>query len=69
MVRSVTLAIMILHNLLVDNVGAEATVQRFGLSEAFEHDEHTGISGNVLFSSKGARNALRDYFARRDGLR
>lgn len=52
-------------NLMVDSVCAEAAVQRFGLNKAFEHDEHSGVSG----SSKSARDVLRDYFGRRNSLR
>lgn len=67
-VETITLAIMVLHNLMIISVGAEAVVQRFGLGEPFQDAEELGVSGNVPYSSKAARNALREYFARREGL-
>ncbi|VDO18496.1 unnamed protein product [Heligmosomoides polygyrus] len=64
----ITLAIMILHNLLVESVGAEVAVQRFGFSDPIQEAEEPGVSGNVPYSSKTTREALKEYFARRDGL-
>lgn len=61
-------ALQVLHNLMIISVGAEAVVQRFGLGEPFQDAEELGVSGNVPYSSKAARNALREYFARREGL-
>lgn len=66
--KQITLAIMILHNLLVDSVGAEVAVQRYGLSEPAQEAEQPGVSGNVSYNSKTTRDVLKEYFARRDGL-
>ncbi|VDO91244.1 unnamed protein product [Heligmosomoides polygyrus] len=43
----ITLAIMILHNLLVESVGAEVAVQRFGFTEPIQEAEEPRVSGNV----------------------
>lgn len=70
---TVPLALQILNNLLVESMGKEAAIKRFGPNDAFEHDQQSGVSGNVPFSSRSTRDILRRnskfYFARRNGLR
>ncbi|WKY16283.1 hypothetical protein Q1695_001174 [Nippostrongylus brasiliensis] len=67
--KNITLAIMILHNLLVDDIGGEAAADRFGIEDAFEHQEGVGVVGNVSTEAKMVREAMKAYFCRRDNVR
>ncbi|VDL77256.1 unnamed protein product [Nippostrongylus brasiliensis] len=47
-VKSITLAIMILHNLLVDSIGGNAVAERYGICDAHVGDEMDDVEGDVV---------------------
>ncbi|VDL67495.1 unnamed protein product [Nippostrongylus brasiliensis] len=67
--KNITLAIMIPHTLLVDDIGGEGVADRFGIEDAFEHQEAVGVVGNVSTEAKKVREAMKAYFCRRDNVR
>lgn len=68
-VKAITLAIMILHNLLVDSIGGEAVVRRYGVSEIFQDQRDLGVVGNVPSDAKAVRETMKAYFCHRDNVR
>ncbi|RCN37899.1 hypothetical protein ANCCAN_16181 [Ancylostoma caninum] len=70
--KVITFAIMVLHNILVENVGREALVRRYGTESELEEGRdgrEPGRPGNIATDAKQARERLMTFFAQRDGVR
>ncbi|KHJ77987.1 transposase, IS4 family [Oesophagostomum dentatum] len=68
--KTITLAIMILHNLLVNEIGKDAVIERFGTGMYDEDDEdRPALPGNIAADAKRAREIVMRYFSSRDGVR
>lgn len=68
-VKSITLSIMILHNLLIERIGAHGVVDRYGITEVSQGGSFGGTSGSVSNESKEIRERMVKYFCWRDGVR
>lgn len=68
-VKSITLSAMILHNLLVESIGPESVVDRYGISSAFNVEDDFGLVGNVPNDAKQIRHTVMNYLCWRDGVR
>lgn len=68
-VKSITLSIMILHNLLIERIGAHGVVDRYGITEVSQGGSFGGPSGSVSNESKEIRERMVKYFCWRDGVR
>ncbi|VDL82464.1 unnamed protein product [Nippostrongylus brasiliensis] len=68
-IKTITMAIMILHNLLVASIGGVAVAERYGISEVFADQENVGAVGNVATEAKNVREMMKNYFSRRDNVK
>lgn len=58
-------------NLLISHSGREGVMTRYGTSSELEEGRdgrEPGLPGNVSVAAKAAREKLKDFFARRDGV-